>query len=226
VFLDFKAIPTILQMADFSTAPIQMQKLSATRRNLLNSRPRRDVTSDVSKIIGRNLREARKQRGYSLDTLARKSGVSRAMLGQIETAKSVPTVTVIWRVADALGIAIGALISNSEPEPATVTRANDHQDAAEPVRRLGQAERSGESRFYEIRLPARQSAILAAQTLPLRAILAVAHGAIGVEFSADNTIELEEGDTMVFDAQQAVRVVNNGTEPVMAYLAQYQKRAT
>ena len=60
------------------------------------------VVRDVPAIVGANLRRLRKAQGHSLERLAELSGVSRAMLGQIETGKSVPTVSLLWKVADAL----------------------------------------------------------------------------------------------------------------------------
>jgi Helix-turn-helix domain len=43
-----------------------------------------DGSAELSSILGRNLRRLRTQRGHSLERLARLSGVSRAMLGQID----------------------------------------------------------------------------------------------------------------------------------------------
>ncbi|MEQ1719379.1 MAG: helix-turn-helix transcriptional regulator [Hyphomicrobium sp.] len=62
--------------------------------------------------VAANLRRIRHESGYSLERLAKLSGVSRAMLGQIETGKSVPTITLVWKVAKALGISAAALIAD------------------------------------------------------------------------------------------------------------------
>ena len=43
-----------------------------------------DASSDLTPVVGTNLRRLRMKRGLSLERLARASGVSRAMLGQIE----------------------------------------------------------------------------------------------------------------------------------------------
>ena len=66
---------------------------------------------DVPAIVGTNLKRLRKAQGHSLERLAELSGVSRAMLGQIETGKSVPTVSLLWKVADALGVPVTELIA-------------------------------------------------------------------------------------------------------------------
>src|SRR3954467_14072950 len=51
---------------------------------------------DIGPIVGRNLRRLRIQRGHSLERLAKLFGVRRAMLGQIELGRSVPTVNLLW----------------------------------------------------------------------------------------------------------------------------------
>lgn len=53
--------------------------------------------ADLSPLVGNNLRRLRTCRGHSLERLAKLSGVSRAMLGQIELGRSVPTITLLWR---------------------------------------------------------------------------------------------------------------------------------
>ena len=52
-------------------------------------------------LVGVNLARLRAERQLSLDALARASGVSRAMLAQIESARSVPSIKVLCKVAAA-----------------------------------------------------------------------------------------------------------------------------
>ena len=46
----------------------------------------------VCSLVGRNLRRLRRQQRFSLEQLAAHSGVSRAMLGQVEQGKSIPSI--------------------------------------------------------------------------------------------------------------------------------------
>ena len=66
-------------------------------------------------VVGANLRRLRNQRGLSLERLAQISGVSRAMLGQIELGQSAPTINVLWKIASALEVPFSALISRAGP---------------------------------------------------------------------------------------------------------------
>lgn len=45
------------------------------------------------------LKDLRTQRAWSLDYAAQKTGVSKAMLGQIERAESSPTIATLWKIA-------------------------------------------------------------------------------------------------------------------------------
>ena len=63
----------------------------------------------IPAALGRNLRRLRTRQGLSLERLARLSGVSRAMLGQIELGRSAPTITVLWKIARALDVTLTAL---------------------------------------------------------------------------------------------------------------------
>jgi DNA-binding XRE family transcriptional regulator/quercetin dioxygenase-like cupin family protein len=64
--------------------------------------------------IAENLRRVRETRGLSLDQLADLTGVSKSMLRQIETGKSSPTITTIWKIANGLRISFTALLRKPE----------------------------------------------------------------------------------------------------------------
>lgn len=83
-----------------------------------------DPTVELSLAVGRNLRRIRTRRGHSLERLARISGVSRAMLGQIETGKSMPTIGLLWKVATALDIPFTTLIASEAGRGTHVFRAD------------------------------------------------------------------------------------------------------
>jgi transcriptional regulator with XRE-family HTH domain len=61
-------------------------------------------------VVGVNLARLRAERQLSLDALARLSGVSRAMLAQIESARSVPSIKVLCKIAAALKVSVAAFL--------------------------------------------------------------------------------------------------------------------
>lgn len=67
----------------------------------------------VTQSLARNLKRTRQERGYSLDALAARSGVSRGMIIQIEQARTNPSVGTVVRLGDALGMSVASLLENS-----------------------------------------------------------------------------------------------------------------
>ncbi|MER5493101.1 XRE family transcriptional regulator [Streptomyces sp. NPDC002490] len=64
----------------------------------------------LTQSLARNLKRWRGERGFTLDALAARSGVSRGMIIQIEQARTNPSVGTTVKLADALGISIATLL--------------------------------------------------------------------------------------------------------------------
>ncbi|MET9432478.1 MULTISPECIES: XRE family transcriptional regulator [unclassified Streptomyces] len=64
----------------------------------------------LTQSLARNLKRWRGERGFTLDALAARSGVSRGMIIQIEQARTNPSVGTTVKLADALGISITTLL--------------------------------------------------------------------------------------------------------------------
>lgn len=60
--------------------------------------------------VAENLRTVRESRGLSLDQLAELTGVSKSMLRQIETGKSSPTISTIWKIANGIHVSFTSLL--------------------------------------------------------------------------------------------------------------------
>lgn len=71
---------------------------------------------EINQQVADRLRALRKQAGLSLEELSARSGVSRAMLSQIETLKANPTIAVLWKVAAGLGVSFADLLG-AQPAP-------------------------------------------------------------------------------------------------------------
>ena len=57
---------------------------------------------DITQHLATTLKALRQARGWSLSKLAEETGVSKAMLGQIERNESSPTVSTLWKIATGL----------------------------------------------------------------------------------------------------------------------------
>ena len=69
-----------------------------------------DSTEDLAALIGSHLRRLRSRKGLSLERLAKLAGVSRAMLGQIELGRSMPTIRVLCKIGRALEVPVSTFL--------------------------------------------------------------------------------------------------------------------
>lgn len=65
-------------------------------------------TSNIGSVIKR----VRFERSLTLDEASNLTGVSKAMLGQIERGESTPTITVLWKISTGLKIPFSELLGN------------------------------------------------------------------------------------------------------------------
>ncbi len=62
--------------------------------------------------IANHLKAQRKEKGLSLDATAKVTGVSKAMLGQIEREESNPTISTLWKIASGLETSFSAFFAD------------------------------------------------------------------------------------------------------------------
>src|SRR5918998_6775550 len=64
--------------------------------------------------LGSRVKELRKRRGMTLEALAERSGVSRAMLSKLERGEKNPTLVVAARIAEGFGVTLSGLLGTEE----------------------------------------------------------------------------------------------------------------
>lgn len=79
---------------------------------------------NVNEVIARNVKALRQKKKLSLDNVAKLTGVSKSMLGQIERREANPTISVLWKIAYGLKVSFTALVETTEQD-ITVVRAHD-----------------------------------------------------------------------------------------------------
>jgi transcriptional regulator with XRE-family HTH domain len=89
-----------------------------------------DSTPNLSQRLALRLAELREQAGWSLQTLADRSGVSRSMISSIERVETNPTAVVLDRLATALGLSISQLFDGLAPTRAPDRALLRHADQA------------------------------------------------------------------------------------------------
>jgi len=87
--------------------------------------------------VGATLQRLRLARGLTLEDLSRIAGVSKSMLSQIEREKANPTIAITWRLANALGVAIGELLTASDGPADTIRVLDAHETPTLPGNHAG-----------------------------------------------------------------------------------------
>jgi len=70
--------------------------------------------------IALNIRELRKRRKITLAQMATRTGVTKGCLSQIENQRALPSVPLLYRLAEGLGISPSELLQCKAPDPAYV----------------------------------------------------------------------------------------------------------
>lgn len=68
--------------------------------------------TDPTSNIGAVLKKVRFERGLTLEYTSNLTGVSKAMLGQIERGESVPTISTLWKISTGLRISFSELLGS------------------------------------------------------------------------------------------------------------------
>jgi len=178
--------------------------------------------TDLAPVVGGNLRRLRTRRGLSLERLAQISGVSRAMLGQIELGQSAPTINVLWKIARALEVTFSALISARTQSGALVLRAAESKiltskDRSFSSRALFPFDEPRRVEFYELRLAAGSIEDADAHPPGTSENLVVTAGQIEIDVAGD-THRLETGDSILFEADTPHAYRNPGRAEAVMYL--------
>ena len=180
------------------------------------------ASSDLTPVVGSNLRRLRTKRGLSLERLSRASGVSRAMLSQIERGKSTPTINVVWKIASALDLPFSALITDRPSKRPAVMRASTARvltshDGAFVSRALFPVDQLRLAEFYELHLAPASVEKAEAHTAGTTENLVVVGGTLKLVVGGERH-RLGAGDAILFEADVPHEYWNEGEEPLHMFL--------
>jgi XRE family transcriptional regulator, regulator of sulfur utilization len=77
-----------------------------------------NLLDSLAENISCTLRTLRSQRGWSLDVASQKTGVSKAMLGQIERSESSPTIATLWKIASGFDVSFSSFVEDTQSNQA------------------------------------------------------------------------------------------------------------
>ena len=179
-------------------------------------------SADSMPAVGANLRRMRVKRGLSLERLARASGVSRAMLCQIELSQSAPTINILWKVARALNVPFSALITDQSPSRTKILNATNAKvlksaDGSFSSRALFPFDEPRTVEFYELHLAPLSTERAEPHAPGTIENLVVTNGCLEVRV-ADTRYLLATGDALQFEADAPHEYRNPGDTPAVIYL--------
>lgn len=162
-------------------------------------------TEPLHQHVSALVRQLRQQRGWTLDELARLSGVSRSMLSQVERGRANPTLAVAWRIARALDLSLSDLVAGAfAPAGIEIIRGGQRDaifrdDECCRIRTLSPLELEKDVEFYEVILHPGQTLASAAHYSGTREFVTVLQGCI-VLTSGEFSGRLEKGDSAQYRA--------------------------
>lgn len=155
-------------------------------------------------VVGENLKRLRSERGLTLDALARETGLSRTLIGQIENGRTAPSVSMVWKIASAFGVPFATLLATPSQLETCVLRATS-------AKRLVSAEGRFSSRalfplgahnrveFYELWLAPHSVEQAEPHQPGTQENLVVTAGQLELEIAGEQ-YTLGKGDAIVFKA--------------------------
>ena len=186
--------------------------------------PRTAPAPQAPPEVGATLAALRQRRALSLDELSRRSGVSKSMLSQIERNQANPTVAVVWRLATALGVAVGELLGGARPAapllatvPAHATPTLASPDGKCELRILGPIELAGQFEWYTLTVQPGGSLASQPHEPGSREHLTVLSGTLEVNAGGESS-RVRHGETARYAVDVPHRIHNPAKAPAQALL--------
>ncbi|BEP92177.1 helix-turn-helix domain-containing protein [Acidovorax sp. sif1233] len=184
---------------------------------------------DINHRIARRLRELRDTRGYSLDTLAERSGVSRSNISLIERGQSSPTAAVLDKLAVGLSVALASFFEDGtdgegEALPSPLIRAADQPRWQDPasgyVRRRLSPPAPSPLQLVEVEFPPGQRVALdsAVHDADIHQQVWLVEGRMDLTVGT-TTWALGAGDCLAMQLNQPIVFHNPGTRPARYLVA-------
>ena len=183
-----------------------------------------DSGSLLSRSIGERVRHERQARDWTLDQLAAAADVSRRTLINVEQGASNPSIGLLLKIGDALGIGLPALVEPpASASLVTVTRSGDgavlwQGDHGGRAALVAGTRAPDVAELWDWVLGPGERYASDAHAPGTRELLHVLHGQVDVEVAGDTT-RLGTGDAATLHGDVAHAYANAGDQPARFALA-------
>lgn len=164
-----------------------------------------ETADDILSRLPDRLKQARRDKGLSLEAVARLSGVSRSMVSQIERGESSPTIATLWNLTRALQVDFAGLLErDAGSERIDVLRRDavpqiDNMGEGCRIRILSPSEEAGRHEVYDIAFASDGSLASQPHQHGAEEALTVLDGRVRVTSGTAEEV-LEAGDTARYRA--------------------------
>ncbi|TDK50071.1 helix-turn-helix domain-containing protein [Antarcticimicrobium luteum] len=174
-----------------------------------------ETRDDILSRLPARLKQARRDKGLSLEAVARLSGVSRSMVSQIERGESSPTIATLWNLTRALQVDFAGLLDQEETADriAVLRRTEvpqiDNMGEGCRIRILSPPEEAGKHEVYDISLAPGGRLASQPHQRGAQEALTVLEGSVRVTSGAVEET-LSAGDTARYAADTAHAIASEG----------------
>ena len=178
----------------------------------------------IERRIAVRLAALRAQQGWSLETLARRTGISRASLSRMERGELSPTAAVLSTLCGQYGWTLSRLMAEAETGPPSIVRAKEQVSWKDPesgyIRRvLSPPHANLKAELVEISLPAGSTVSYDLAPLPgLEHHLWMLSGVLLIQIEAAR-FRLEKGDCLRYVLTGPSRFACSGSRPARYILS-------
>jgi transcriptional regulator with XRE-family HTH domain len=175
--------------------------------------------SSLDRQIARRLLALRTERGWTLEALAARTGISRATLSRLERGELSPTATMLSTLCGQYGWTISRLMAEAENGPPALIRAKEQVIWKDPetryVRRIvSPPDPHLKGELVEVLLPVGAAIVYETSPLPgLEHHLWMLAGVLDLEIEG-TAFRLEKGDCLRYVLSGSSRFACRGRRPV------------
>jgi transcriptional regulator with XRE-family HTH domain len=175
---------------------------------------------DDFSALGEKLKNTRNKMGLSLSEVSSMTGVSKTMLSQIERSESMPTLAVVWKIANGLKIKFETLLeyTNKQYDVKSIDNMvplTDNDDHLILYCIFPFSPLSGFECFYGIIKPGCNYSAVHHKNSNTE-YLVVSQGEIEL-IIGEKTYHLKAGSAIEFDSKEEHTYINNGEVDVIAH---------
>lgn len=166
-------------------------------------------------MVGQKIRAIRKEKGYTLEILASRTGLSKGLLSQVERGISQPSLESLWRISKALESNFSYFFEEIDHNYVHLLKKEKRRQVVLPdstgTYSLLSTGRNARLGVLEVRLkPGEETRDQLVQSEG-EECLVIINGSVNVRMG-EESFQLSEGDSVYFDNAQSHVITNMGNE--------------